>query len=239
MPAKKTTTAKIPAKTPATKKKTVAKVATTTKKTEPKKIAVTKKAEPKVAEPKIIESKAKKTAAPAAPVAQKEPKEMVTQLPLHDLGSLKSTAEKAEKVEKAAKTTPTLAKGQMYYATGKRKTSIARTRLISNGSGIVTINNRSLEDYIPLAAKRESVKAPLRITGNNNKFDISIKVSGGGVSSQADAMRHGVAKALLEFDPALRLSLKRAGFLTRDPRMKERKKYGLHRARRAPQWSKR
>lgn len=226
MPAKKTTTTKkktAPKAAPAAK--AVTKAATTEKVIKPKKVVTPKVVVKKAVEPKIVEQK-------AAESKIAEPKTTAAQLPLHDLGSLKKTAT-------AKATTPTLAKGQMYYATGKRKTSIARTRLISNGNGIVTVNNRSLEDYIPLAAKRESVKAPLRITGNSNKFDVSIKVNGGGVSSQADAMRHGVAKALLEFDPALRLSLKRAGFLTRDPRMKERKKYGLRRARRAPQWSKR
>jgi small subunit ribosomal protein S9 len=130
-------------------------------------------------------------------------------------------------------------KGEFFYASGNRKTSVARVRLYKGGNGEITVNGKKLEDFIGVPSKRDSIKAPLRITGQSKTFNVSIKTSGGGLGGQADAIRHGIAKALLEFDPSLRVTLKRAGFLTRDPRMKERKKYGLHRARRAPQWSKR
>ncbi len=142
------------------------------------------------------------------------------------------------KTEKVAPkiTTPS---GEFFYAAGNRKTCVARVRLYEKGTGLFTVNGKKLEEYIVVPAKRDSVKAPLRMTGHLKTFDISVVTSGGGLNGQADAMRHGISKALLEFDPSLRITLKRAGFLTRDPRMKERKKYGLHRARRAPQWSKR
>ncbi|MEK7544937.1 MAG: 30S ribosomal protein S9 [Patescibacteria group bacterium] len=125
------------------------------------------------------------------------------------------------------------------YANGKRKTSVARVRLHLNGSGNITINEKTIEEYIPVVERVGAAKTALRLTGHLKTFDISVHVEGGGPNSQAEAIRHGIAKALLEFDPALRITLKRAGLLTRDPRMKERKKYGLHRARRAPQFSKR
>ena len=125
------------------------------------------------------------------------------------------------------------------YANGKRKTSVARVRLHPNGTGLITVNDKTVEEYIPVVERVGAVKTALRLTGHLKTFDISVRVEGGGPNSQAEAIRHGIAKALLEFDPALRLTLKRAGLLTRDPRMKERKKYGLHRARRAPQFSKR
>ncbi len=144
----------------------------------------------------------------------------------------------AHKSEKAAAASATL-KGEFFYAAGNRKTSVARVRLYEKGTGTFIINDQTLEQYIVVPSKRDSVKAPLRITGHLKTFDISIHSEGGGLNGQADAMRHGISKALLLFDPSLRITLKRAGFLTRDPRMKERKKYGLHRARRAPQWSKR
>lgn len=129
-------------------------------------------------------------------------------------------------------------KGRYFYANGKRKSSIARVRLYENGNGDIIINNCPLEDYF-FGTLIGNVKTPLKLVNMLKTFDITVKVAGGGVSSQADAVRHGIAKALITFDPALRAPLKRAGFLTRDARVKERKKFGLHRARRAPQWSKR
>ncbi len=153
--------------------------------------------------------------------------------PIKDMAKIaKAAAPKTE--SKVAKPT-----GEYLYAAGNRKTCVARVRLYPNGTGAIVVNEKKLEEYIVVPSKRDSVKAPLRITGHLKTFDISVKTSGGGLGGQADAIRHGIAKALLEFDPALRITLKRAGFLTRDPRMKERKKFGLHRARRAPQWSKR
>lgn len=125
-----------------------------------------------------------------------------------------------------------------FYGTGRRKSSVARVRLY-NGTGKITINDRDIDDYFGLETLKLIVRQPLVLTGNVDRFDIAIRVSGGGVSGQAGAIRHGVARALLVYDESLRPALKKAGFLTRDPRMKERKKYGLKAARRAPQFSKR
>ena len=126
-----------------------------------------------------------------------------------------------------------------FYANGKRKTSVAKVRLVSKGGGAVTINDRPLKDYFALADQRAEVLAPLKLVGKEKDFDISVVVRGGGATGQSEAIRHAVARALLEVDPLFRVSLKKAGYLTRDPRVKERKKPGLHRARRGPQFAKR
>ena len=125
-----------------------------------------------------------------------------------------------------------------FYGTGRRKHSVARVRLY-NGSGGIKINGRDIDDYFGLETLKLIVRQPLELTNAVGKFDIECNVRGGGVSGQAGAVRHGISRALLLFDAELRPILKRAGFLTRDPRMKERKKYGLKGARRAPQFSKR
>lgn len=125
-----------------------------------------------------------------------------------------------------------------YLGTGRRKQSVARVRLLP-GDGKIMINHRELNDYFGLETLRLIVRQPLLLTETLNRYDIHVNVYGGGNSGQAGAIRHGVSRALLKVDPALRPSLKKAGFLTRDPRMKERKKYGLKAARRAPQFSKR
>ena len=125
-----------------------------------------------------------------------------------------------------------------YYGTGRRKSSVARVRLVP-GEGRVIINNREFEDYIPFAALREVVKQPLVLTETLGSYDVLVNVHGGGYTGQAGAIRHGISRALLQVDPDYRTPLKRAGFLTRDPRMKERKKYGLKGARRPPQFTKR
>ena len=125
------------------------------------------------------------------------------------------------------------------YGTGRRKSSVARVHLIPNGTGAITINARDIDDYFGLDTLKLIVRQPLVTTGTVGKVDIEATVSGGGVSGQAGAIRHGIARALLLVDESYRASLKAAGFLTRDPRMKERKKYGLKAARRAPQFSKR
>ena len=125
-----------------------------------------------------------------------------------------------------------------FYGTGRRKSSVARVR-VYNGTGKITINDRDIDDYFGLETLKLIVRQPLALTGTADKFDIVCRVAGGGVTGQAGAIRHGVARALLQFDGELRGQLKKAGFLTRDPRMKERKKYGLKGARRAPQFSKR
>jgi small subunit ribosomal protein S9 len=130
-------------------------------------------------------------------------------------------------------------KAPYFYGTGRRKSSVARVR-VYQGSGKVTVNDRSLEEYFGLDTLKAIVRQPLTLTGTNDKFDVICRVAGGGVTGQAGAIRHGIARALLQYDSEnLRPILKKAGLLTRDPRMKERKKYGLKAARRAPQFSKR
>ena len=130
------------------------------------------------------------------------------------------------------------AKLKSYYGTGRRKHSVARVRLYP-GSGNVTINGRSIDDYFGLETLKLIVRQPLELTETTAQFDVVCTVAGGGVTGQAGAIRHGVSRALLQFNAELRPALKKAGYLTRDPRMKERKKYGLKAARRAPQFSKR
>ena len=125
-----------------------------------------------------------------------------------------------------------------YAGTGRRKKSVARV-FMTPGTGNITVNGRTLEEYLPQATLRMEVNAPLVLTETKDQFDIKINVYGGGYTGQAGAMRHGIARALLEASADYRPVLKKAGFLTRDSRMKERKKYGLKGARRAPQFSKR
>lgn len=126
-----------------------------------------------------------------------------------------------------------------HYGTGRRKSSVARVRLFPNGTGAITINGRDIDDYFGLETLKLIVRQPLDTTDTLGKVDIVATVSGGGVTGQAGAIRHGISRALLQNGEEMRPILKKAGFLTRDPRMKERKKYGLKAARRAPQFSKR
>lgn len=133
---------------------------------------------------------------------------------------------------------PTKKKTVSYVGTGRRKNSVARV-FMTPGTGVITVNGRTLEDYLPQATLRMEVNAPLVLTETKDQFDIKINVYGGGYSGQAGAMRHGISRALLQASADYRPALKKAGFLTRDSRMKERKKYGLKGARRAPQFSKR
>ena len=125
-----------------------------------------------------------------------------------------------------------------YFGTGRRKKSIARVRLVP-GEGKVTINNRDIQTYFGLETLRMIVNQPLVLTSTKEKFDVLVNVNGGGFTGQAGAIRHGISRALLKADESLRPELKKAGFLTRDSRMKERKKYGLKKARKASQFSKR
>lgn len=129
-------------------------------------------------------------------------------------------------------------KEKYSYGTGRRKHSVARVRLYK-GTGNITVNGRSIDEYFGLETLKLIVRQPLAITDNLDKFDIVCTVAGGGVTGQAGAIRHGLSRALIVLNPELRPALKKEGFLTRDPRMKERKKYGLKAARRAPQFSKR
>jgi small subunit ribosomal protein S9 len=150
-------------------------------------------------------------------------------------------AKKAATKEPAAKSTASDSsgfKGEYWYANGKRKTSVARVRLYK-GSGKIIVNKKPVDDFVKAATHTEEITLPLRMTGTNRDFDISAQVVGGGSHAQAEAVRHGIAKALVLFDENLRGTLKKAGLLTRDSRSKERKKFGLKRARRAPQWAKR
>ena len=132
-----------------------------------------------------------------------------------------------------------ISKRPYMYGTGRRKSSVARVHLIPGGTGKITINGRDIDDYLGLDTLKLIVRQPLNTVAMTDKVDIDCTVTGGGVSGQAGAIRHGISRALLLVDESFRAPLKAAGFLTRDPRMKERKKYGLKAARRAPQFSKR
>ncbi len=129
-------------------------------------------------------------------------------------------------------------KGKYYYATGKRKTSIAKIKLFS-GAGEITINEKVATEYVDLKTLIGVIKSPMKLIGGADKYSVVITVEGGGISSQAEAIRHGIARALVVMDPFNKPTLKKAGMLTRDSRTKERKKFGLKRARKAPQFSKR
>ena len=126
-----------------------------------------------------------------------------------------------------------------FWGTGRRKKAIARVRLIPAGDGTITINGKSMDEYLCLDTLKYIVRQPLELVGATAKYDVIVNVNGGGFTGQAGAIRHGIARALLQAEPETRAALKKAGFLTRDSRMKERKKYGLKKARRAPQFSKR
>ena len=126
-----------------------------------------------------------------------------------------------------------------FWGVGRRKKAIARVRLIPGGENGIVINKVPMDEYFKLDAQKFIVKQPLELTGTADKYDVVVNVLGGGLTGQAGAVRHGISRALCEADETMRPELKKAGFLTRDPRMKERKKYGLHKARKAPQFSKR
>lgn len=132
-----------------------------------------------------------------------------------------------------------MAERKYHYGLGKRKTSVAKVRLYEKGKGEYTINERKFEEYFTVDMDRKDAIKPLKVTGTEKQFDLSVITRGGGVSSQADAVQLGIARALVDFDPELKSQLKKEGLMTRDSREKERKKPGLKRARRAPQWSKR
>lgn len=147
---------------------------------------------------------------------------------------------KPETTTEAAEVTakPAASKGKYFYASGKRKTSIARVRLFK-GTGEIIVNDKPIAEYISLKTLIGTVKTPFVLTGSNQKYDIQAYITGGGINSQAEALRHGIARALLAADPLNKPTLKKAGLLTRDSRIKERKKFGLKRARKGPQFSKR
>ena len=186
------------------------------KKTEKLAVKTAKTPKAKKVTPKVVAVKAepKVKTAPAKPVAA-------------------ATAPVSKPAPKSAPKTT------YFFANGKRKTSVACVRLHKDGKGVITINELTFENYFPVFTDQDKVFAPLKTTNNLKTFDISVQVHGGGIHSQAEAIRHGIAKALLELNAEHRSALKPLGFLTRDSRIKERKKYGLKRARRAPQWQKR
>ena len=144
-----------------------------------------------------------------------------------------------KKIQTKNKTVAKPKQERFFEAVGRRKTSTARIRMYPGTTGEISINDKPLADYFPTPELQQKVFSSLKLTDHFNKFRVSAKVKGGGVTSQAEAVRHGIARALVLFNADLRKDLKRAGFLTRDPRMRERKKFGLRRARRARQWRKR
>lgn len=148
-------------------------------------------------------------------------------------------ATKKEAVVKAEENAPEAKKGSYIATVGRRKTSIARVRLIKNGKGVITVNGRTLDQYFGVFEYRNQVREPLVVVGQADAVDVSVKVIGGGMRGQAEAIRMGISRALVQLNPTFRKSLKKLGFLSRDARKKERKKPGLKKARRAPQWSKR
>ncbi len=205
----------------------------------------TKKAAAEKAEGAEKEAKATKTKATKTTKAEKaDTTEKAVKTTKAKTTTKKATAEKAEKAEKAPakKTTKKTAvakdKTIQYLGTGRRKKSIARVRLIP-GEGKFVVNKRKIEEYFPLATLIQVSKQPLTLVDLEKKFDVYVNVSGGGLTGQAGAIRLGVARAIVKFDENYKAEIKKAGFLTRDARAKERKKYGLHKARKAPQFSKR
>ncbi len=130
-------------------------------------------------------------------------------------------------------------RGSYYYGTGRRKTAVARVRLYPNGDGTIIVNGKDSNEYFGREALTATIRAPLRLLDVGSRFNATVRVVGGGISGQAGAIRHGIARALVRADEEWKPALRKAGFLTRDPRMKERKKYGLKRARKAPQYTKR
>lgn len=187
---------------------------------------------------------AAKTAAKSATKAPKKTAEKKKLIPLKKKEAFEDASVKLPEKKTAAKSAPAAASKSKsaepyFYANGKRKTSIALVRLYSNGKGTITVNERTFENYFPVFTDQDKIMAPLKLTNTLKMFDVSVRVKSGGIHSQAEAIRHGISKALLVYHPEFRTTLKPMGFLTRDPRMKERKKYGLKRARRAPQWAKR
>ncbi|MBD3330371.1 30S ribosomal protein S9 [Candidatus Peregrinibacteria bacterium] len=145
---------------------------------------------------------------------------------------------KTKKTDTEAKPTKASPSGKYFYSKGNRKNSIARVRLYK-GSGEITINDKTIKEFCSVKEYIGLIKSPLKLTGTDKTYDVTVKVEGGGVHSQADAIKHGIARALTEADPTNKVILKKGGFLTRDSRTKERKKFGLKRARRGPQFSKR
>lgn len=160
-----------------------------------------------------------------------------TKKPAKKTAAKKAPAKKKEATEVAEN--PVLVGGSYIYALGRRKTAIAKVYLIKNGKGTITVNGKPMEDYFTTYESRDMVISPIKTAGLEGAIDISVQAQGGGQLGQADAVRLGISRALIELNPTYRKTLKKLGFLMRDPRAKERKKPGLKKARRSPQWSKR
>lgn len=161
-----------------------------------------------------------------------------TKKPVKKTATKKAPAKKKEAAAEVAEA-PVLVGGSYIYALGRRKTAIAKVYLIKNGKGTITVNGKPMEKYFTTFESRDMVTSPIKMAGLEGAIDVSVKAQGGGQLGQADATRLGISRALIELNPTYRKTLKKLGFLMRDPRAKERKKFGLKKARRAPQWSKR
>ena len=163
----------------------------------------------------------------------------ITEKPVKKAKAAKPSS-RTKKIETVkAEATPMSSATPYLYALGRRKTSIARVRLWTTGEGSIEVNGKPADEYFHTYEERLILRAPLKITGNETSMNVQVNAQGGGAHGQAEAARLGISRALVELNPAFRKTLKKLGFLTRDPRAKERKKFGLKRARRAPQWSKR
>lgn len=185
-----------------------------------------------------VEEKATKTAKKPVEKVEKTEKVVKAEKPVKEAKTEKVEKEVKPAAKKPAKAKTVKAKAQLFQGTGRRKSSVARVR-ITTGTGKIEVNGADLKSYFDLDTLVYIVKQPLVLTETENNVDIVASIYGGGKAGQAGALRHGIARALIEFRPELRAELKKAGFLTRDSRKKERKKYGLKKARRAPQFSKR
>lgn len=200
--------------------------------------------------PEVKKTTAKKAAAnkdtkeesmPSAKAKKAETEKTEKKAPAKKV-SVKTKVEESPtlKVEAEQTAAAKTAKGGSFIpAIGRRKTSIARVRLIKNGKGLITVNGKEFDKYFTTYDWRTQIQAPLKAIGQDDSVDISAKVSGGGMRGQAEAVRHGIARALIQLNPTFRKTLKKLGYLSRDPRKKERKKFGKKGARRSPQWSKR
>ncbi len=177
---------------------------------------------------------------PTEPKKKVEEQDAVKRAPRKRATPKKEVGDEAVVAEAAEVSAAESAKGGSFIATvGRRKTSIARVRVIKNGKGTITVNGKTLEKYFGTHELREQAASPLKAVGQETALDVSVKVNGGGILGQAQAIRMGIARGLLELNPMYRASLKKLGFLTRDSRKRERKKFGHKSARRSPQWSKR
>jgi small subunit ribosomal protein S9 len=186
---------------------------------------------------KTTTKKTVKKVVPKKPAAKSSKKPVKKELP--KTKEPKAVVEVVEIVEEAKKKVEKPASGRYIKSIGRRKRSIALVRMYKNGKGGIIVNEKDYRVYFPVLTYQKSIEAPLEATGNRESFDFTVKAMGGGVRGQADAVMLGIARALVILDPELKKSLKKPGYLTRDPRKKERKKPGLKGARRAPQWSKR